>query len=378
MPNLKLLCDLIKFKTHIPEEKEKCVEFLEKYIKSQGLKCEIFYGKVPNLIVTKGEGNKKLGIVVHYDVVPAEDNEFIPKIEENKLFGRGSADCKGPVVCALEALINSNPNCEVNVYIAGGEETGESKDFFEEVDCDLAIVVDTGPYISIGASGFMGINIKVKGKGGHSSMPFLCDNPIYKVSKLIEYIKKIAKEYETIKSKYFGPNCDFLYPRITPTIIKGGEVINVIPDEVYVYVNARPIIEFDNDILYTDFTKKITEFCKEHNINIEISRDERDKGPWVCKSKYLEKFKTIFEESLLEMGATKEDYRFILNGLEYYSKEIVEFGGTDGDYFYRKGIDVIQFGPMRPENNIHGKNEFVYIQDLEFVYNVLKKFIERF
>lgn len=57
-----------------------------------------------------GEGKELVGIIGHLDVVPANIEDgwttppFEPSIRENKLFGRGSIDDKGPVVSALYAM----------------------------------------------------------------------------------------------------------------------------------------------------------------------------------------------------------------------------------------------------------------------------------
>jgi len=40
-------------------------------------------------------------------------------------------------------------------------------------------------------------------------------------------------------------------------------------------------------------------------------------------------------------------------------------------------MPVVQFGPMRPENNIHGKNEFVYLRDVEMVQNVVEEVLKK-
>ncbi len=56
-----------------------------------------------------GEGKELLGIIVHLDVVPAGDgwtkcDPFEPVIEDNKLYGRGAIDDKGPVIASLYAM----------------------------------------------------------------------------------------------------------------------------------------------------------------------------------------------------------------------------------------------------------------------------------
>ena len=56
-----------------------------------------------------GEGDEILGIIGHLDVVPGGDGwtkclPFEPIIENNKIYGRGAIDDKGPVIAALYAM----------------------------------------------------------------------------------------------------------------------------------------------------------------------------------------------------------------------------------------------------------------------------------
>lgn len=56
-----------------------------------------------------GQGNQRLGIIGHLDVVPAGDgwetDPFTMQIKDGKIFGRGSADDKGPILAAYYALL---------------------------------------------------------------------------------------------------------------------------------------------------------------------------------------------------------------------------------------------------------------------------------
>ena len=52
-----------------------------------------------------GDGEESLGILVHLDVVPAGDNWTYPpyaaEIHDDKIFGRGTIDDKGPAIACL-------------------------------------------------------------------------------------------------------------------------------------------------------------------------------------------------------------------------------------------------------------------------------------
>lgn len=78
-----------------------------------------------------------MGILVHLDIVPAGDgwkyNPFEIHIEDNKIYGRGVTDDKGPaiaVIHAIKELIEEGIAFKKRVRIIFGmaEETGQWED----------------------------------------------------------------------------------------------------------------------------------------------------------------------------------------------------------------------------------------------------------
>ena len=77
-----------------------------------------------------GEGDKLLGIIGHLDVVPSGDGwntpPFEATIKDNKIYGRGAIDDKGPVIASLYAMKaikdNMNINCRVRLILGINEE----------------------------------------------------------------------------------------------------------------------------------------------------------------------------------------------------------------------------------------------------------------
>ena len=65
-----------------------------------------------------GEGAELIGIVGHLDVVPEGENWTYPPfsgtIVNNKIFGRGAIDDKGPVISSLYAMKTIMYNCKIN------------------------------------------------------------------------------------------------------------------------------------------------------------------------------------------------------------------------------------------------------------------------
>ncbi len=83
-----------------------------------------------------GDGEPRLDILAHLDVVPAGDGwtvtgPFEPKVENGKLYGRGAMDDKGPAVAALYAMLavreaGISLNGNVRLILGTDEECGSS------------------------------------------------------------------------------------------------------------------------------------------------------------------------------------------------------------------------------------------------------------
>ena len=64
-----------------------------------------------------GEGKELIGIIGHLDVVPEGDNwtypPFSATIADNKIYGRGAIDDKGPVISSLYAMKAVADTCQI-------------------------------------------------------------------------------------------------------------------------------------------------------------------------------------------------------------------------------------------------------------------------
>ena len=115
---IKAICDLVKIPS-ISEENsnsqfpfgKNCNKALE-YVLELGQKLGFSTKNIDGYCgyIEFGKGDEIVGIVGHLDVVPALEEDgwttppFIPTIRDNKIFGRGTIDDKGPIVASLYAM----------------------------------------------------------------------------------------------------------------------------------------------------------------------------------------------------------------------------------------------------------------------------------
>jgi len=102
---------------------ETAVGFMQSWMQEQGFLVTV--DQAGSVIGSLGEGPREILLLGHIDTVPG----IIPvHLEEDKLFGRGSVDAKGPLACFTIAalLCGAMPGWKINVIGAVGEE-GDSR-----------------------------------------------------------------------------------------------------------------------------------------------------------------------------------------------------------------------------------------------------------
>ena len=110
--SIKILSDLIAFKTISGEDNNQLIDYCDKILKKFGATSFKTFDKDKkrvNLFATlkakKPNGKAPIILSGHTDVVPVSKgwstNPFEAVIKEDKLYGRGSCDMKGFIACTL-------------------------------------------------------------------------------------------------------------------------------------------------------------------------------------------------------------------------------------------------------------------------------------
>lgn len=335
---------------------------VEKVIDSKG---------IPHVLVSiphAPEKARRIVFLAHYDVVPPGEgwsfNPFEPFVEGDKLFGRGAADDKSGIAAAMAAFHEvMKERLELKVYpvlaAVGGEETGESEEFLKSLDGDLCVVLDVVgcETLSIGASGAVVFTVIVKGKQAHSAYPFKGKNAIYEANRIVGFLEEKGRKFEETVTSRFPASFyyDRLPRRMHVTMIQGGIAQNVIPGECALKVNVRTIPEESAEKVALEIKDMLESFAKENGIALEVKLERVMDGWFTDKEEVIERFKGILEDIIGKPVRVS-----------------VELGGTDGRHFIGR-MPVIQYGAIREDTNFHGKNEFVYLEDLKTLKNFIKR-----
>jgi succinyl-diaminopimelate desuccinylase len=275
----KLCSELVKFNSAHPEAKtDECVDHIKRYFDSHGIENEIHSRNPdkPNIVgKIRGTTDRTILWVGHLDVVPEGKPEswthppYSGKITgDGIVWGRGSSDMKGSCASAMVSarLLNNLESIENNVefWFTADEEIGggDGARWLSEsgrIKGDVCVIGDGNggglelPSIDIGCKGGTGTKLIARGSTAHGSIPYLGDNAIDKLIKVIPWVYRIgdfpldlpAELDVAIESslEFYrkSQNLDtetkrkawerlFNYPTVTCNIINGGIKSNVVPD----------------------------------------------------------------------------------------------------------------------------------------------------
>ncbi len=380
---LDLLSKMVEIDTESVSKKgyDKCASVIIEEAKRNGLDVEIIDGEKgakdglsrPNIIITLDAGSDvTLLLESHFDVVPPGPNWTYPPfkltVKGEKAYGRGSADNKSGIAAAMSALkkLKKEKNLDINLkLIAGVDEEISGRYGVDYVMSDYglkgdaALVVDAGmENLYIGASGVLWGKITVEGKQGHAGYPFKAKNAISQALKLISVLepyKKIVEKRESILHAPPEAPRKFVWGRYSITMIRGGEKENVIPGTCEVRFDRRllpeePIDQAEKEL--RDFFQRAVE-----ETGCKASLEFTNKLSGYYTSKDLVFVQTVSENIKKTMGKTLS-----LAG---------ELGGNDGTFFAKNGIPVICFGTIRADTHYHGVDEFVYLEDITRVRDLI-------
>ena len=233
------------------------IDLLEARVKALGFACErLSYtdaeGKPKtNLLARAGpaEGTPELALVGHTDCVPYDPDwkEALTLTErDGRLYGRGSADTKSFITCALTAAGSVDLKAlkkpllliftaDEEIGLVGARQLVTAK----KGQARFAIVGEPTSLQPVrGHKGYCLAEVEVTGKEGHSAYPASGVSAIFGAARLLGEIERYAKgPLREQTSADFEPP----YTTVNVGVVRGGRAKNVIPDSCRFVLEWRPI-----------------------------------------------------------------------------------------------------------------------------------------
>jgi putative selenium metabolism hydrolase len=331
---------------------------------------EVRFDKMGNILGRIGTGKKIIVMDSHIDTVGIGNREDWPwdpfegKIEDGRLFARGSCDEKGstPGMVYGLALARDLGLLEgwTAYYFGNMEEwcDGIAPNTFVEIDPgvrpDFAVIGEpTNLNVYRGHKGRVEMQIVAQGRSAHAASNHLGDNAIYKLLPVIEGIRDMEPQLGT--HEFLGGG------KITASdMLVETPSINAVPDKATVLIDRRLTFGEDKDHAIEQVRKLIPE-NERKNIRVEeLFYDEPSyTGFRFPVDKYFPAWVLEDDHPLVRAGQnTRADL-----GMEATETGKWDFS-TNGIYWMGKaGIPSIGFGPG-DEREAHTMHESVPLNEV--------------
>lgn len=350
MNRVPLLEKLIKCKavTENITEVNNAIDIMHEFLLENNIYCtveqcpdgrKVLYGateetKAPDVLLN-----------AHLDVVPATEEQFIPRIEGDIMYGRGTGDCQGNATILADLLIRLKGKASVGAIFSTDEEHGGISTSYMVrhgyTAKKIIIVIDGNPYaIAIAQKGIIDLALRANSKGGHSSTPWDFNNPI---DMLIDGYIKLRNEWtQATQENQWGDT-------MAPTILNAGFAHNQIPDVAEMLINIRFINSADCESIIEKI-KQIT------GLEVIIHG--------ICEPFFADENTPVVQKLMATMKNKypEKDIPFVRMN-----------GATDARHFAKLSAPIAVIGTEH--GGIHTANEWVRLSSIDKYTDMLEEFI---
>ena len=348
---LELIKKMISFKTTPKNftEFKKTVKFIRSYFSDSGVTInEHWFNGFPALFIATRETKRpKLLFQGHLDVVNGKEEQFTPRIEGNKLYGRGSVDMKSFVALAMK-FVKDNPDLDVGLIITFDEEIGSENGAKKMAElgysAELLFNGDGGYNYSViyGEKGILKFEMKTEANPDRHPYPWKGKNAF---DLFVDDYKKLEKIFSENGSATDEDNWHTTYA-VYDVKVHNKEFYT--PD----LAEAKITIYFTEDITTDELIEKIKREFKYSEITPFVKSERVFINP---DSPYALELKKIMEKN--------------------FGREIAlrtENGSSDARFYANAGIPIVIVKMVGEDH--HGDNEHILIDKIMPMYKSMEEF----
>ena len=238
---IQLLQDLINTPS-LSSEEDQTAAIIKQWLAKHGVSCQQQQNNV--YAVNKHEDPSKPYLLLnsHHDTVLPNSgytrDPYKAAIENGKLYGLGSNDAGGALVCLLATFVYfyEQEDIAYNLVVAATAEEETSGDHGLNSllktlpNIDTAIVGEpTQMHLAVAEKGLVVFDATISGTASHAAHPNE-DNPIYKIGAVINWFQQLK----------FDRVSDALGPvKLTVTQVNAGKQHNAVPADVALVIDVR-------------------------------------------------------------------------------------------------------------------------------------------
>jgi acetylornithine deacetylase len=356
---------LVRMNTVSANSNLQLIDFAQSHLAGLGVKSRITYNAErtkANLFATLGEG-KPAGVIVsgHTDTVPWDGQDWSVDplsavVQNERLYGRGSADMKSFIAIALSnahRFLESDSPFAVHFAFSYEEEIGcfgvkeLIADMREAGIKPLACIVGepTSMVPAIAHKGVYRYKCCVRGKEAHSSLTPKSVNAIEMAARVIGKVRDMAEDFERSEPRYEG----FDVPFSTASVgqFHGGIADNVVPRDAEFRYEFRDLPTADAKRMQADVV------AYAGSLEPAMKKVAQDTGF---------QFETICEIPSF-LGSADDPITLLAQRLASEDRTTLVAFGTEAGLFKNAGIPTVVCGPGSIEQ-AHQPDEFVSLEQL--------------
>ncbi len=337
----ELLRKLLAFRTIVGDEAatRQALDFVADFLAVRGMSVARFAPTATMhealVATTRPTKTPTIMLAAHLDVMPARDEQFTLRKQNDKLYGRGVWDMQEALAVYLQLvdeLRGKLQDYDFGILITSDEELGGKDNIsgfarlLEQGYIGSAYVLPDGGeewQLETFAKGYMHYTLEFHGKAAHGSRPWEGDNAI---ARLVDTLADLKSHFHG-----HGPDTD----TINLGIVKGGEIVNKIPHYAVADIEMRL-----NDTDSSDKLRKLVEtVCARH-------------GAQPTPRAYFPPITNSLDNLYLQAFAASIHK---VTGVANHGHK--SYGGTDARFLSQRGIPCALVRP--PGGDFHGANEWL-------------------
>lgn len=341
------------------DELKGVIDDAEAFFRGKGLHLRRYEvnGK-PSLVVTFQETrHPEIMFAGHLDVVDAEPEQYEPRRENDRIWGRGALDMKGPTATMMQLfadLAEEGKRPDIGLMLTTDEEVGSPDGvgylvLQEGWGAKFAVIPDGGQNFSlvVGEKGALHFRVKATGRAAHGSRVWDGENAL---DKLIRFYEKLRSAGGFPDEPCGDP--EHWHPTLNLGVIHGGKKVNIVADEGVMELDMRFPEPWTSETALELVKNTMAQFP---DLSLEVTtRGEVVYTP--PDNPYLQRFVRIVTQTIgTEPAMTREH------------------GATDGRFFAEKGIPIVILYPVG--GGIHSREEWVSISSLGTLYRIFRAFL---
>jgi acetylornithine deacetylase len=319
--------------------------FAARWCTEHGLEVEVLGNERPSVVATMRGfgGGRSLMLNGHLDTVGVAgmDAPFEPRVDGDRLYGRGAYDMKGALAAILLAATEVNGlRGDVIVTLVADEELASvgTEAVVERIHVDAAIVVEpTDLRVAIAHRGFVGFELETSGVAAHGSRPDLGVDAIAKMGPILVALAELDERLQR------GPRHPLLgTASLHTSLIEGGQELSSFPARCVLTGERRTIPGETID----QVEQELHAIAGDAALRIIAARDPLAGEP---------------EHAFAELVGSHADAGDYI-GAPFW---------TDAALIAGAGIPTVLFGPTGA--GAHGAVEWVSVSSLERVREVVRR-----